>query len=68
MKPRSVTIEAPKKIVPNGTYFCAVVATYPSGAIYVQNTSDYPSPDSAQLAAKGVQAYLQQREDRDEQS
>lgn len=68
MKPRSVTIEAPKKIIPNGTYFCTVVAIYPSGAVYTQQTSDYPSPDSAQRAAKGVQEYLRQREDTDGQS
>jgi hypothetical protein len=67
MKPRNVIIEAPHQNI-NGKYFCDVIATYASGALYVQPTSEYDSAESAQMAARGVQAYLQQREDTDGQS
>jgi hypothetical protein len=67
MKPRNVIIEAPHQNA-KGKYTCDVIASYANGALYVQPTSEYDSAESAQMAARGVQAYLQQREDTDGQS
>jgi hypothetical protein len=67
MKPRSVTIESPKQ-QSNGRYVCNVVAIYPNGAVYSQTTAPYITSAAARRAAKGVQLYLQHREDKDDQS